>query len=378
MQTSALTSGPAAESSEKPPYIGGQAVLEGVMMRSPKSFAVVVRSPNGELRFRERPIVGEVAAWKKKPLVRGVMSLVEALRLGNEALKFSVEVLEAGERAKAASQGAAAAGLTGLTRFAIGLQSFVAALGVEGGPSGASGSSDAGASEKKESGAMGALMVVAALTLFVALPQISAALVNRGLGLALEVQSPGFQALTGFFKLVVVVGYLSAIRQIPDIRRMFQYHGAEHKAISTYEAHLPLTVEAARPFTTRHPRCGTTFLVMVALVSVVAFTAVGALLPRIATGNAFLDNVVFFFEKLPFVPLLAGITFELQRVTATNVNAAWVRPFLVPGYLVQGITTIEPDDDQLAVALASLQVTLDRERGAVAGEGVREGVFAAS
>jgi uncharacterized protein YqhQ len=307
--------------------------------------------------------------------VRGVMSLVEALRLGNEALKFSVEVLEAGERAKAASQGAAAA-LAGLTRVAVGLQSFVAALGAEAGAGAVETSSGAG--EKKESGAMGALMVVAALTLFVALPQISAALVNRGLGLALEVQSPGFQALTGFFKLVVVVGYLSAIRQIPDIRRMFQYHGAEHKAISTYEAHLPLTVEAARPFTTRHPRCGTTFLVMVALVSVVAFTAVGALLPRIATGNAFLDNVVFFFEKLPFVPLLAGITFELQRVTATNVNAAWVRPFLVPGYLVQGITTIEPDDDQLAVALASLQVTLDRERGAVAGEGVREGVFEAA
>jgi uncharacterized protein YqhQ len=369
MQTSAPTRGTAAESSEKPPYIGGQAVLEGVMMRSPKSFAVVVRSPSGELRFRERPIVGEVAAWKKKPLVRGVVSLVEALRLGNEALRFSVEVLEAGERAKAASQGVAAS----LTRFALGFQAFLAALGAAG-----EGAPSEGGGEKKEGGAMGALMVVAALTLFVALPQVSAALVNRGLGLGFAVQSPGFQALTGLFKLVVVVGYLSAIRQIPDIRRMFQYHGAEHKAISTYEAHLPLTVEAARPFTTRHPRCGTTFLVMVALVSVVAFTAVGALLPRIATGNAFLDNVVFFFEKLPFVPLLAGITFELQRITATNVNAAWVRPFLVPGYLVQGITTIEPDDDQLAVALASLQVTLDRERGAVGGEGVREGVFEAA
>jgi uncharacterized protein YqhQ len=375
MKSSALTSGPAAEPSEKPPYIGGQAVLEGVMMRSPKSFAVVVRSPGGELRFRERPIAGEVAPWKKRPLVRGVMSLVESLRLGNEALKFSVEVLEAGERAKAVTGGAAAA-LSGATRFAVGLQSFVAALGAEPALGGAAAPARGG--EKKEGGAMGALMVVAALTLFVALPQLSAALVNRGLGLALEVQSPGFQALTGLFKLVVVVGYLSAIRQIPDIRRMFQYHGAEHKAISTYEAHLPLTVEAARPFTTRHPRCGTTFLVMVALVSVVAFTAVGALLPRIATGNAFLDNVVFFFEKLPFVPLLAGVTFELQRITATNVNAAWVRPFLVPGYLVQGITTIEPDDDQLAVALASLQVTLDRERGAVAGDAVREGVLGAA
>lgn len=364
MQTSALTSGPTEQSGEKPPYIGGQAVLEGVMMRSPKSFAVVVRSPSGELRFRERPIVGETAAWKKKPLVRGVMSLVEALRLGNEALRFSVEVLEAGERAKGAA--AAATIAHAMARASAG---FVLALGTDGPASG----------EKKEGGGlMGALMVVLSLGLFVALPQGTAALVNRGLGLGLAVQSPGFQALTGLFKLVVVVGYLSAIRQIPDIRRMFQYHGAEHKAISTYEAHLPLTVEAARPFTTRHPRCGTTFLVMVALVSVVAFTAVGALLPRIATGNAFLDNVIFFFEKLPFVPLLAGVTFELQRLTATNVSAPWVRPLLVPGYLVQGITTIEPDDEQLAVALASLAVTLEREGGAVSGSDVREGVYAAS
>lgn len=366
MHTSALTSGTGEQSGEKPPYIGGQAVLEGVMMRSPKSFAVVVRAPNGELRFRERPIVGETAPWKKKPLVRGVMSLVEALRLGNEALRFSVEVLEAGERAKTAGSTAVSSLLGALARSSA---AFVMALGAEAPPAG----------EKKEGqGFMGVFMVLASLGLFVALPQGTAALVNRGLGLDLAVQSPGFQALTGLFKLIVVVGYLSAIRQIPDIRRMFQYHGAEHKAISTYEAHLPLTVEAARPFTTRHPRCGTTFLVMVALVSVLAFTVVGAALPRIATGNAFLDNLIFFFEKLPFVPLLAGITFELQRLTATNVNAPWVRPFLVPGYLVQGITTIEPEDDQLAVALASLAVTLDRERGVVAGDAVREGTYAAA
>ncbi len=366
MQTSAPTSEPTEQSGEKPPYIGGQAVLEGVMMRSPKSFAVVVRAPNGELRFRERPIVGETAAWKKKPLVRGVVSLVEALRLGNEALRFSVEVLESGEGTKGGGSSAAAAIAQSIGRATA---LFVLALGAEAPASG----------EKKEgNGLMGALMIVLSLGLFVALPQGAAALVNRGLGFDLAVQSPGFQGLTGLFKLVVVVGYLSAIRQIPDIRRMFQYHGAEHKAISTYEAHLPLTVEAARPFSTRHPRCGTTFLVMVALVSVVAFTAVGALLPRIATGNAFLDNVIFFFEKLPFVPLLAGVTFELQRLTATNVNASWVRPFLVPGYLVQGITTIEPDDAQLAVALSSLSVTLDRERGTITGSDVREGVYVAA
>src|SRR5208283_4781825 len=105
----------------------------------------------------------------------------------------------------------------------------------------------------------------------------------------LEVQSPAFQAMTGALKLVIVVGYLLAIRRIPDIRRVFQYHGAEHKTISTYEAGEALTVDNARAKTTMHPRCGTTFLVTVALVSMIGFTAVGAALPRIHTGSAVLD-----------------------------------------------------------------------------------------
>ena len=359
-----MSNGEDKPSVESRPYIGGQAVLEGVMMRSPKSFAVVVRAADGELYFRERPIVSHAAPWQKWPFVRGVTSLVEALRLGNEALRFSVETLELGHKKLAADAGVSSLGL----RMHTAMATFVASLGQEPAPS-----------EKSAAGGLTtAVMVIASLGLFVALPQGSAALVNRALGLELSVQSPAFQGLTGLFKLLVVTGYLTAIRQIPDIYRMFQYHGAEHKSISTYEARLPLTVEAARPFSTRHPRCGTTFLVMVALVSVVAFTLVGALLPRIATGNLFLDNVIFFFEKLPFVPLLAGVTFEIQRVTAMNVNAPWVKPFLVPGYLVQGITTIEPDDSQLAVALASLRLTLDREEGLVTTQDTRTGVLEAS
>ena len=367
MQTRAESTAP--EPGEKPPYIGGQAVLEGVMMRSPSSFAVVVRAPGGELRFRERPVAAHATRWKALPLVRGVASLVEALRLGNEALRFSVEVAEASGDGDGPPNPAAGPTAVPITRAVSAFALAIANLGAE--PVGAP-----KAETKPGGGVTGALMVVAALALFVALPQATAALVDRAFALDLPVQSARFQALTGLFKLVVVIGYLSAIRRIEEIRRMFQYHGAEHKAISTYEAGLPLTVEAARPFTTRHPRCGTTFLVLVALVSVVAFTAVGAFLPRIATGNPFLDNLLFFFEKLPFVPLLAGLTFELQRLTARNVDAAWVQPFLVPGYLVQGITTIPPDDSQLEVALASLRLTLEREHGAVRGTEARAGVYA--
>jgi uncharacterized protein YqhQ len=176
--------------------------------------------------------------------------------------------------------------------------------------------------------------------------------------------------LTGAFKLAVVIGYLLLIRRIPDIRRLFQYHGAEHKTISTYEAGEPLTVAAARAKTTMHPRCGTTFLVMVALVSILVFVCVGAALPRIHTGSALLDNLAFFAEKLPFLPVIAAVTFELQRLLARHASTGPLRVLLAPGFLVQRITTAEPTDDQLEVALASLRATLFRqEEGLQAGAG---------
>jgi uncharacterized protein YqhQ len=180
--------------------------------------------------------------------------------------------------------------------------------------------------------------------------------------------------MTGALKLAVVIGYLVAIRRVPEIRRVFQYHGAEHKTISTYEAGEALTVENARRKTTLHPRCGTTFLVMVALVSILVFMAVGAALPRIHTGSALADNVVFFFEKLPFLPVLVAVTFELQRLFSRYCSTGPLRALLVPGFLVQKITTAEPDDAQLEVALGSLRATLFRtEQVARGADGAGDG-----
>jgi uncharacterized protein YqhQ len=204
-------------------------------------------------------------------------------------------------------------------------------------------------------------MLVIVLAFFIALPQGASAFINKFFHLGLAVQSPGFQLLTGALKLTIVVGYLVGIRRIPDIRRVFQYHGAEHKTISTYEANETLVVANARTKTTLHPRCGTTFIVMIALVSIVMFTAIGSLLPRIQTGSAILDNVVFFLEKLPFLPFIVAVTFELQRFFARYCTTGPLRALLWPGFLVQKITTIEPDDDQLEVALASLRATLFRQ-----------------
>ena len=154
---------------------------------------------------------------------------------------------------------------------------------------------------------------------------------------------------------------------MPDIRRVFQYHGAEHKTISTYEAGEALTVENARPKTTLHPRCGTTFLVMVALVSILVFTGVGACLPRIHTGNALLDNVVFFLEKLPFLPFSSRVTFELQRLFARYCTSGPLRALLWPGFLGAEDHDGRAGRRQLEVALANLRVTLFREEhGALA------------
>jgi uncharacterized protein YqhQ len=357
------------------PYIGGQAVLEGVMMRAPSSFAVAVRRQDGSIVIRERAMVDGRKSWTKWPLVRGVASLVESLRLGSEALRFSAELLEQDilaqeerERQKGAGKGAGAA-LSALT--ALGLSVFALATRADGEAAGA------GGGEKKR-GAMG-LMLLMVIAFFIALPQGAAAGVNRLLHLGLDVQSAGFQALTGAFKLTIVVGYLVLIRRIPDIYRVFQYHGAEHKTISTYEANEALTVANARRKTTLHPRCGTTFLVMVALVSILVFTAVGALLPRIDTGSAIANNVLFFLEKLPFLPAIAAFTFELQRVFARYCTTGPLRALLWPGFLVQKITTIEPDDAQLEIALASLRATLFRESGALGsgdGDGARDVSFA--
>ncbi len=356
------------------PYIGGQAVLEGVMMRSPTSFAVVVRRRDGSLHVRERAMPDGRKGAAKLPLARGIASLVESLKLGSESLRFSAEQMERDlEAASVATSLLNVLRSVGYTLFLLMTADADTATGAtttkddEAGVPVAELVKEDEKDEKKESGSKlpTTLMVVLMVGFLIALPQGAAWAVKHFLKLDVDIQSPAFQAMTGGFKLLIVVGYLLLVRRVfPDIRRVFQYHGAEHKTISTYEANEELTVANARAKTTLHPRCGTTFLVMVALVSILVFTAVGSFLPKIHTGKESLDNVVFFLEKLPFLPLIAAVTFEIQRVFARFCTTGPLRVLLWPGFLCQKITTIEPDDDQLEVALASLKVTLLREGGA--------------
>jgi uncharacterized protein YqhQ len=363
------------------PYIGGQAVLEGVMMRAPTSFAIVVRRRDGSLHVRERAMTDGRTGFQKMPLVRGIMSLVESLMLGSESLKFSAELMERdleAEEADAKKKGGGIGTNVLMALRAIGYTLFLFATADGDSTAKVEEPAKAEHEQEKKSRSPMTLMVILMVGFMIALPQAAAAGVNRLFKLGLDVQSPAFQAITGAFKLTIVIGYLLLVRTVfADIRRVFQYHGAEHKTITTYEANEPLTVENARAKTTLHPRCGTTFLVMVALVSILVFTAVGGFLPKIQTGNAALDNVVFFLEKLPFLPLIAAVTFEIQRVFARYCTTGPLRILLWPGFLCQKITTIEPDDKQLEVALASLRVTLFRETGedAKAGGDVRYASF---
>jgi uncharacterized protein YqhQ len=371
------------------------------MMRAPHSFAVVVRRADGTLRVRERPMEAGPGGVRKWPLVRGVMSLVESLTLGMEALRFSAEHYsedyDQREASKASASRPSVLSALALTVFALATKDVEEAAGSGGkaastapesgpqaiaaAPSNSTNASNAakGANESQSGDqgtrAMMGLMLVMVIGFFIALPQGAAAGINRLFNLGLEVQSPGFQAITGVLKLCIVIGYMTLVRRTTEMRRVFQYHGAEHKTISTYEAGEELTVANARAKTTLHPRCGTTFIVMVALMSIVVFTLVGSLLPRIETGSAVLDNVIFFFEKLPFLPLIAAGTFELQRLFARYCTTGPLRVLLWPGFLVQKITTVEPDDAQLEVALGSLRATLFREEGYETGDSVEDVAF---
>jgi uncharacterized protein YqhQ len=334
------------------PYIGGQALIEGVMMRSPHAFAAVVRRRDGTLLAREEPMHDVRQGRLAWPIVRGIVALVEALKLGSRALRFSAEVyerdLEDAEADKAAPKGPGLLSLLSLPVIALATNEPEITPPTP--------------SENEPKRRLTTWLSIAfALGLFVALPQAFAQGTSSVLGLDLDVRSSTFQLLTGAAKMIIIVGYMLAIRRIPEIYRVFQYHGAEHKSIHAYESGMPLEVANARTKTTLHPRCGTTFIVMVALVSIAVFTLIGPFLPQLGFGKL-ADNVLFFLMKLPFLPLIAAVTFELQRLLARFATRGPLRILLWPGFLVQKVTTIEPDDAQLEVALAALAVTLERER----------------
>jgi uncharacterized protein YqhQ len=333
--------------------VGGQAVIEGVMMRSPRSFAVVCRRPDGSIVIKE-------SAWQplwagskflRLPFLRGSVVLLESLMNGMSALSFSADQQLIGEpEGKATADAKAKPGVSSTTPQPKSLGAMAA-----GDPGEGSGELSAAAKF-----GMIAMSLAFGLALFVGVPHLLSWLLGRVLGF--DSSSFLFHAVDGVIKMALLVSYLALISLMPDIRRVFQYHGAEHKSIFTYELGLPLTVENARRQTRFHPRCGTSFLLIVVMVSVVLFAAA---LSFEISDSALVDNVAKILIKIPLMFPVAGLAYELIKLAGkhcqTSRLARWAS---APGMWLQKITTREPTDEQLEVALVSIRKTLWRERTA--------------
>jgi len=297
--------------------VGGQAVIEGIMMRAPKTLTVVVRKPDGALSVREDRWYSPMEKWPilKKPLLRGCIVLYEALYNGIQALTYSAQEALDEEEEK-------------LSPLALG-GTIALAMG-------------------------GAVM------LFVVIPHLATLGMGALLGTDLGVRSVWFHVIDGIIKVSIFIGYILAISLIGEIRRVFQYHGAEHKSIHAYEKGEELTVENARKHPTLHARCGTAFLLLVLMLSILLFTAVFPLLPKDLFGNKIVTNVFFILVKIALLIPIAGCSYEIIRLGDKFDNPV-LNLVLMPGLWLQKLTTREPSDDQLEVALVALRKTLEKE-----------------
>jgi uncharacterized protein YqhQ len=281
--------------------MGGQAVMEGVMMRGARTWAVAVRTPEGEIELavHDAPTWGN--RWRKFPILRGVMSLGESLGLGFKALIWSADRQLPEE-------------------------------------------------ERISQKAMGWVMAFAMaffLGVFILIPALGTSALGDWLGL----EGFSYHLVEGGVRLAIFLGYLGAIGFVPDIKRVFQYHGAEHKAIAAYENEVELTPESAQRFTTQHVRCGTNFLLTVMVVTIFVYSFVGRpALPLLITS------------RIVLIPLIAGLSYEVIRFAAKHMEWRWVRALMIPGLALQKLTTREPDLDQLEIAITSLRAVMTAEQ----------------
>lgn len=328
--------------------IGGQAVLEGVMMRGKNSYAIAVRNGEGEIVMEsERP---KVTDKKKKalkiPVLRGIISFFDAFVSGLKITMRASEVF--GEADEAPSKFEKWLAKT----FKIDIMNVVLTVG-------------------------GVLGIILAIALFVVLPQIAALGIFAGAGLievnmdagvwnAFRTSTKGlgfwwnmlYEVIRGVVRIVVFVGYIALVSLMKDIKRLFMYHGAEHKVISCYEHGLPLTVENAKTMSTKHDRCGTTFLFIVMIVSMLFFTVVPV--SMIDVGNGFLTFIVQLVIRLALIPVVAGISYEFLKLFAKYDNL-FSRACKAPGLWLQRLTTKEPDEKMLEVSIAAFNEVLKLE-----------------
>lgn len=361
-----FVSSPAA--GPRQPYIGGQAVIEGVMMRSPKSFVVAVRRYDGGIAIREQAwhVLLPKLTFLRWPLFRGAVVLAESLHNGFSALKFSGDHglppedqgKEQGkdQRKKKPNVSASAFLATIFAALVAGGDAEPSAPAPGPGPQKGDGANTTG------SDLMLALATVVMVGFFIGLPHALTWLVGLAVPGGLDTPSFSFHLVDGVFRVLILVGYVWVLSKTKDAARLFEYHGAEHKAIWAYESYKPLVVAEAKPFTTRHPRCGTSFLFIVVGVAVLLHVALLPFVPRLH-DNGFINQVLMVLIKVPMAFPIAGIAYELQRYSAKDSCPAFIKGMTRPGIWLQRITTKEPADGQQEIALLSLDRALAREEG---------------
>jgi len=291
---------------EKSFHYGGQAVIEGVMIRGKEGVAISVRQPNGELNTVKQPLASIYKGrLREMPLVRGIIVLVETLVLGTQSLLHSAQVAaaeEGGEKIPTALLwGTVAASL------ALGVALF--------------------------------FMVPLFATRYLIYPYVNSALLSV--------------VLEGLIRIGIVIAYLKLVGLMPDIKRVFAYHGAEHKVVNAYEAGVPLEVESVKNYSTAHARCGTAFLFIVLIIAIFVFALVGR--PTLW---------ILILSRIILIPVIAVISYEIMKFGAGHIKNKMVRILLAPGLMLQAITTREPDDSQLEAAISALKEVIEIDRAA--------------
>lgn len=299
--------------------VGGQAVIEGVMMKSPNYVAVAIRKPNQTITVKEMPYNSLTNKFKflQWPFIRGIVLLFEMLILGLKSLTFSANEAMSEEDEEE---------LSGLAIFTTLVVSLSFSVG-----------------------------------LFLVLPYALTYL----LGLTEETAPILFNLVDGVIKLSIFIGYIYLISLMNDIKRVFQYHGAEHKAVNCYEAGKKLTVKNAQRFTTINARCGTSFMLFVILIGVLVFSLVPVLIQGIFPGfsslNFWLQRILLLAARLLFLLPLASISYEVLKTSAKHSDNSLFKIIMWPGLMVQRLTTRPPTDDQVKVALESMKFVLRKE-----------------
>lgn len=276
------------------PTIGGQAVIEGVMMRGPETVATAVREPSGEISVKTEAVSSITKRYPilKKPMIRGVVALAESLILGLRSLSYSAQ--KAGEEGEELSN-----------------REIVLTM---------------------------AFSLILAIVLFVIIPTAAAKYIHSA------ITDPMWLNLAeGGLRMAIFLLYVFGISRLKDIQRVFEYHGAEHKTIHAYESGVPLTVENVQSYSTLHPRCGTAFLLIVMVVSIIMFAFLG-----------WPDLWLRIVSRIILLPVVAGISYEIIRFAGRSQSQI-VQIAILPGLWLQKITTRQPDDEQVEVAIRALE-----------------------